>query len=32
MTVVNDAADRGVKLAQDFLESSKSEESYQNVL
>ena len=32
MAVMNAAADRQVKLAQNFLESSKSEESYQNVL
>ena len=32
MTVVNDAAEREVKLAQTFLESSKSKESYQIVL
>ena len=32
ITVVNDAAERGVKLAQDFWENSKSEESYQNVI
>jgi len=32
LTVVNDAAERGVKLTQDFLESSKSEARFQNVL
>ena len=32
MTMVNDAADEEVKLAQDLLESSNSEEFIQNVL
>ena len=32
MTMVNDAADEEVKLAEDLLESSNSEEFYQNVL
>jgi len=32
IAVTNDAAERGVKLAQDFLETSKSEASYQNIL
>jgi hypothetical protein len=32
MNVVNDCAERGVKLSSDFLASSKGEEHYQNVL
>ena len=30
--VVNDAAERGVKLAQDFQEAARKEKRYQNVL
>ena len=30
--VVNDAAERGVKLASDYLDSAKIEENYQNIL
>ena len=32
LSVVNDGAERGVKLAYDFLDSSKKEENLQNVL
>ena len=32
LSVVNDGAERGVKLAHDFLDSSKKEENLQNVL
>ena len=32
LSVTNDAAERGVKLAHDYLESAKQEEMYQNVL
>ena len=32
MHVVNDAAERGVKLASDFLESAKLEDNYKNIL
>ena len=32
LSVVNDGAERGVKLAYDYLDSSKKEENYQNIL
>ena len=32
LNVVNDSAERGVKLISDFVESAKKEEHYQNVL
>ena len=32
LSVVNDGAERGVKLAHDFLDSSKKKENLQNVL
>ena len=32
LNVINDAAERGVKLAMDYSQSAKSEEHYQNVI
>ena len=32
LNVVNDSAERGVKLSSDFLDTAKTEENYQNIL